>query len=350
MAWFVFTIALAAVIVTVEASASDDCLAGPNAAAPQGSHWYYRVDHTTHRECWYLGPEGKEVRAGAHQDGSPVRSRSSNKMSAQLASQTPAQAENAKAKGARPLAAEAVPAEITPGQAKTSEDNSVVNAMLWSALPTSTFSIDPGLASTGNKHPEEPSMTDSEDEMPLIWPILSPTELSAAQRQPEFPISFAQLGAVFAVVLGFVAMIGHMIFKPTAARRPSRSGSRNRAVLAASTHRPSKQLPPTAAIVAATAHQAEIACSADKASSPPSDPPVDIESSVRRLLQELQRPQREDKRPASDLASEHSRCRSNWTSANPLVKSEMLSFLGGSQCLAQQDRLKTTQPSRRHAA
>jgi hypothetical protein len=55
---------LAAVNVTVTSSrAGDDCLAGPNTAAPQGSHWYYRV--LTHRECWYLGPER---RTHAHQD------------------------------------------------------------------------------------------------------------------------------------------------------------------------------------------------------------------------------------------------------------------------------------------
>jgi hypothetical protein len=43
-------------------SAGDDCVAKPNSAAPQGSHWYYRVDRTAHRRCWFLGPEGLKVR------------------------------------------------------------------------------------------------------------------------------------------------------------------------------------------------------------------------------------------------------------------------------------------------
>jgi hypothetical protein len=33
---------------------ADDCLAAPNSAAPQGSHWYYRLDWATQRKCWYV--------------------------------------------------------------------------------------------------------------------------------------------------------------------------------------------------------------------------------------------------------------------------------------------------------
>jgi hypothetical protein len=32
----------------------DECLAAPNARAPQGSHWYYRTDRVTHQKCWHL--------------------------------------------------------------------------------------------------------------------------------------------------------------------------------------------------------------------------------------------------------------------------------------------------------
>src|ERR1700676_2648142 len=40
------------------ARAADDCLAGPKKdKTPQGSHWYYRIDHATKRNCWYLGEE-----------------------------------------------------------------------------------------------------------------------------------------------------------------------------------------------------------------------------------------------------------------------------------------------------
>jgi hypothetical protein len=33
---------------------ADDCLAEPNSSAPAGSHWYYHLDKTTQRKCWYI--------------------------------------------------------------------------------------------------------------------------------------------------------------------------------------------------------------------------------------------------------------------------------------------------------
>jgi hypothetical protein len=42
--------------------AGNDCLVKPNSAPPQGSHWYYRVDRTANRRCWFLGPDGLKVR------------------------------------------------------------------------------------------------------------------------------------------------------------------------------------------------------------------------------------------------------------------------------------------------
>lgn len=36
---------------------ADDCLAGPKGQAPQGAHWYYRVDRSTKRHCWYLADQ-----------------------------------------------------------------------------------------------------------------------------------------------------------------------------------------------------------------------------------------------------------------------------------------------------
>src|SRR5271169_5474734 len=38
---------------------TDDCLTAPNSPAPQGSHWYYRLDRTTQRKCWYARAPGQ---------------------------------------------------------------------------------------------------------------------------------------------------------------------------------------------------------------------------------------------------------------------------------------------------
>jgi len=44
-------------LTTPSHSASADCLSGPKDQTPHGSHWYYHIDHTTKRHCWYLADE-----------------------------------------------------------------------------------------------------------------------------------------------------------------------------------------------------------------------------------------------------------------------------------------------------
>ncbi len=46
--------------------AAEDCLSGPKDQAPDGSHWYYRIDHATKRHCWYLRGENLSQNAAAN--------------------------------------------------------------------------------------------------------------------------------------------------------------------------------------------------------------------------------------------------------------------------------------------
>jgi hypothetical protein len=313
-------LALAGLFVSIQASsAADDCLTKPSAAAPPGNHWYYRVDRTTHRECWYLGPEGREVRTHAQPDGSPARSHPPNTMSTQPASQAHTPAETAEVPGAGPLAAEPalveiahsqtktaeatrggaplaaepvpvdtalsqakvvaaaaplgaeelVPNEITPSQAKTTEIDSSATAIRGSASRTSSLSIEPTLVSTRDGGAEEQSITRSKDG-------LKPAGLSAAQRPSEYSISFAQLTAVFAIWLGLAALIVPL-FRPSAIRQPAH-------------HKAHDQWD--------TSIRRGIRRRTFKGAQTPRDPTSDFESSVRLLLQEFQRRQRCSRLPA----------------------------------------------------
>ena len=47
------------VTVPPTTAGADDCLTAPNSAAPQGSHWYYRLDRATQRKCWYVRAPGQ---------------------------------------------------------------------------------------------------------------------------------------------------------------------------------------------------------------------------------------------------------------------------------------------------
>jgi hypothetical protein len=51
------------ILSSTTAFAVDECLAAPNAPAPAGSHWYYRLERSTERKCWYVREQRQETRA-----------------------------------------------------------------------------------------------------------------------------------------------------------------------------------------------------------------------------------------------------------------------------------------------
>jgi hypothetical protein len=46
-------------------AAAEKCNTRPSSSAPQGTHWYYRVNHTDNRRCWFMNSEGMKVRSYA---------------------------------------------------------------------------------------------------------------------------------------------------------------------------------------------------------------------------------------------------------------------------------------------
>src|SRR4029078_3550442 len=55
-------LAIAALVAPIQSGEAEEaeareCLSRPNKAAPDGSHWWYRIDRSTHRRCWYLGQQ-----------------------------------------------------------------------------------------------------------------------------------------------------------------------------------------------------------------------------------------------------------------------------------------------------
>src|SRR6185503_19619919 len=43
------------------AAPAGTCLAAPKGTAPQGSHWYYRLERPSMRKCWYLAEKGRTI-------------------------------------------------------------------------------------------------------------------------------------------------------------------------------------------------------------------------------------------------------------------------------------------------
>ena len=62
-ATLVVVVVVATIALTGESSVGEtiQCRTSPGAPAPQGMHWYYRVDRTNNRHCWYTQSAGLPV-------------------------------------------------------------------------------------------------------------------------------------------------------------------------------------------------------------------------------------------------------------------------------------------------
>ena len=49
-----FVLIAGLVLQSTRSADAEDCIAKPNGPAPQGEHWYYRIDHANNRQCWRL--------------------------------------------------------------------------------------------------------------------------------------------------------------------------------------------------------------------------------------------------------------------------------------------------------
>jgi hypothetical protein len=307
---------LAAVASTTRSSlaeaAADECLTKPGASAPQGSHWFYRVDRANNnRHCWYLGSEGAKARATKQQAEAPLRPRvRPTSRPEPSAAESPA-VEIADAEGAQGALASAAPAPAVappPGPGMTTEnDNSAVVeiAARWHALPRSADAAAPA----GNSYAEEHAPAQSEAEMPLVWPILTPAE----GAEPEGPA--VSLGYVLALLVGalvLAAAIGRWVFM-RAARGRERAERRSQVPLHVKVPRPRHPIrehaiadamtfaPPAVRRSTAALRRDDVAgqrprlrndARVETREAPldkPSDPAHDLEASLLRLLQAWQR-------------------------------------------------------------
>jgi hypothetical protein len=134
--------------------AADECLSKPNGPSPEGSHWYYRVDRANdNRHCWYLGRVGAKTRQAA--------------AAKQPASATP-----------KDDAAPVKRAEAADRQNFIVTDASPSNSTF--AKPTDSPERAP--AATRDATTNEPVASESQNEMPTIWPVLTPADRAAAQE------------------------------------------------------------------------------------------------------------------------------------------------------------------------
>jgi hypothetical protein len=198
-------ILLAAASLTTRLSwaqrAADECVTKPGSPAPQGSHWYFRVNRSDRRHCWYVGPEGAKVHTPVRRAEPPMPPGPISPVTAERRGKT------------------------TPAEIKVSNSGAAMDfAMRWPDIPRSSASVARKPSSESNSYAEELMAEDFEDDMPLIWPILTAADLAAASPSPPSAVRSKYLLALLAGALAFAAAIIRSAFKPVAAGRLGWSG------------------------------------------------------------------------------------------------------------------------------
>jgi hypothetical protein len=194
------------------AYATDTCLSGPKGAAPKGSHWYYRIDHATKRNCWYVRAEG----------GKPAASQSVSETSPQA--ETPLQPSVANAR------AEANPADI--GQSNAAAAERAPPAAANNGQAADAPAADNGQSTVSSRWLDRAdadtitgSTTNPDDSgsMNPAAPSVAAAPLAAADARPAS--SSGSVPTLFLVIVGalaLAALFAGIIFRFGSAKRDDR--------------------------------------------------------------------------------------------------------------------------------
>ncbi|WFU77753.1 hypothetical protein QA645_24715 [Bradyrhizobium sp. CIAT3101] len=204
------------------ANAASDCVASPKGVAPQGQHWFYRVERGTKRQCWYLRAEG--TKDGAKEGAKPIQSAQATTDTPSAAPAAPSSVQNARAEY---IAQQTSPAASAPASAATPQapGASDANAALpsvatrWPDAAPASPAPQPSAATTAAPAaaPVQPSAK----------PAASPVTLAAAEAPADKPTGSVQmLLLVIGGALMLAGLLASVIYRFAGRRARARAADR----------------------------------------------------------------------------------------------------------------------------
>jgi hypothetical protein len=160
-------------------AAAEKCNTGPSSSAPQGTHWYYRINSADNRRCWFLSSEDIKVRSHARE----LISRAPSPSPVPQHGNEPARAT---APQTRPAPSARMPPANMPADTASTEswmpqrEMAMEFAARWPDRPEFTNVNVSALALMSNSYADTPGVTDAEDELPL-----RSFDTETGQRQPN---------------------------------------------------------------------------------------------------------------------------------------------------------------------
>lgn len=206
--------------------AADDCLAAPKNETPEGSHWYYRIDRATKRQCWYLRQEGEKLSQAV-----PSNSPRSTKPIVPQA-ETPAQRSISDAHAEMPPQTSIAPQSLNtvlppamPADAMVGKSSvAAPGAQLQGSVVASRWLDPSGVRSAVEPAPETDDSAANAQPDPAAAPPPTATAvpLAAADSSHAQSASIPMLLAVMTGALALAGLTASAVVKFGGGRRPAR--------------------------------------------------------------------------------------------------------------------------------
>jgi hypothetical protein len=206
------------------ANAASDCLASPKGSAPQGQHWYYRVERGTKRQCWYLRAEGKD---GAKTEQTAQAARETP--AAGSAAPQPRSVQDARAEYLAPQSAAAPAPPNAPTQAAPTApaQQSASPAIDDNARQPAVAARWPDVAMAAAAPAQQPATVTSE-KPPGAQPAASPAPVALAAAVADKPAGSLQtLLLVVGAALALAGLIASVIYRFAGSRTRLKAADRH---------------------------------------------------------------------------------------------------------------------------
>jgi hypothetical protein len=205
---FVFVVVAATVPLTGQSSFGEttECRISPGPPAPQGKHWYYRVDRTYNRHCWYMEAAGIQIRSHRNVATSNPSQVASERIPASFPTNTDA---------ATPLQLATADLLLTETRDPSVDERAMDFTARWIDLPKS---VDLDEREFAQSYATEDSTPDFKQPMVSTWFVASASNRELLPRSASainfWSIFFA--GALSIIIFGAVLKLTRRLYNSAA--------------------------------------------------------------------------------------------------------------------------------------
>ena len=210
--------------------AADECLSAPKGQTPAGGHWYYRLERTTKRQCWYLGEERDKLSQAAPRNTSP----SENPLSPETGRAMQQSVANARAELPTQSYRNEVPNAVLPANAAESNDTlraTAPDANAALSVVASRWPEPSGVSSASGPRPANGRLAANTPANAIAAPSPAVATVALATADSSSQGRTGSIPMLLVAIVGALVLAGitaSLIFKFGRARHPRR-GENNRA-------------------------------------------------------------------------------------------------------------------------